>query len=143
MPDTLTLKLTVYQPAIIASPGDQVGFEYDLTLIVPELKAPAKDARARVASAKCDVVPVTGALSFPNPAAPVISRLTGLLFIFDDAPVIGFPLALMAEGQEAPLTFSMTMAFPASPVDVYSGAIKFGEWPGPLRNVTASFLSPA
>ena len=73
MPETTTLKLTVYQPAVMADPGGQVGFEYELAIVTPDLKTAARGDPARAASATCEVVPVTGTLSFPNPAAPVIS----------------------------------------------------------------------
>lgn len=142
MSDTVTLKLTVYQPAIMAGPGDQVGFEYDLTILIPDMKAAVTGDPAESSAAQCDVVPVTGTLAFPNPAAPVISPFTGLMFIYDNAPLIGFPLTLMAQGAGEFLDFNMNLAFPAAPVDVYSGAISFGEWPGPFSNVTASFLAP-
>ncbi len=142
MPETISLKLTVYQPAVIAGPGDQVGFEYDLTILVPDFAAAVKGHHRHASAAKCDVVPVTGALSFPNPAAPVISPFDGLMFVYDNAPIIGFPLTIIAQGAEAPLTFNMNLMFPAAPLNFYSGAVTFGEWPGPLRNVTASFLCP-
>jgi hypothetical protein len=35
MPETITLKLTVYQPGTMAGPDQQVGFEYDLTSRCP------------------------------------------------------------------------------------------------------------
>jgi hypothetical protein len=142
MSETISLKLTVYQPAIMAEPSGQVGFEYDLSIVVPDLKAAAAGDPAEAVEARCEVVPVTGELSFPNPAAPVISPFTGLMFIYDNAPAIGFPLTLIAQSVEDELEFDMTLAFPISPVDAYSGAILFGEWPGPFSNVTASFLSP-
>ena len=114
MPETIALKLTVYQPGTIAGPGQQVGFEYDLTIEVADLtKTAVKGNRATSMtlanemsaissgrSAKCDVVDVTGTLSLPNPAAPVISPFRGLLFIYDDSPIIGFPLTIMAESTE-------------------------------------------
>lgn len=141
MASSLALKLTVYQPADMAGPGEQVGFEYDLTIVYPDgFIAAAKGEAASATSAKCDVVPVTGTLSFPNPAAPVISPFTGLVFVYDQAPIIGFPLTLLATA-EGDLPFNMTMAFPASPVYAYSGAIKFGQWPGPFNDITAPFLS--
>lgn len=141
MPETIALKLTVYQPAIMAGPEEQVGFEYDLTIVVPDLKAAQGDP-ALASTARCEVVPVTGTLSFPNPAAPVISPFTGVMFIYDNAPLIVFPLTILAQSTEAFLKFNMTLSFPASPLYFYSGAIMFGEWPGPLSNVTASFLCP-
>jgi hypothetical protein len=141
MPDT-TLKLTVYQPATTAGPGEQTGFEYDLTITAPDLSAAVKGDHAAAQAARCDVVPVTGTLSFPNPAAPVISPFTGLIFIYDNAPLIGFPLTMIAQSSEEYLKFHMNLAFPAAPLYFYSGAIQFGEWPGPLRDVTASFLCP-
>ncbi|EJL30665.1 hypothetical protein PMI01_03057 [Caulobacter sp. AP07] len=142
MPETITLNLTVYQPAIMAGPDEQVGFEYDLTIVVPDLKAATQGDPAVASTARCEVVPVTGTLSFPNPAVPVISPFTGLMFIYDNAPLIGFPLTIIAQGAEEFLTFNMNLCFPASPLYAYSGAIMFGEWPGPLSNVTASFLCP-
>lgn len=142
MASSLALKLTVYQPADMAGPEEQVGFEYDLTVVVPDgFAAKPKGDAASATSAQCDVVPVTGTLAFPNPAAPVISPFKGLMFIYDQAPIIGFPLTLIARA-EGMLPFDMTLAFPASPVDVYSGAIKFGQWPGPFSDVTAPFLAP-
>jgi hypothetical protein len=108
---------------------------------VPDLKAAQGDP-ALASTARCEVVPVTGTLSFPNPAAPVISPFTGVMFIYDNAPLIGFPLTILAQSTEAFLKFNMTLSFPASPLYFYSGAIMFGEWPGPLSNVTASFLCP-
>jgi hypothetical protein len=142
MQQTDALKLTVYKPDIAAD--GQVGFEYELTLVIPDDKAAVSGTAPEAsASARCEVVPVTGELSFPNPAAPVISPFTGLMFIYDDAPAIGFPLTIMARStDDSLLPFSMNLCFPASPVDVYSGAIVFGEWPGPLSNVTAPFLAP-
>lgn len=142
MSEAITLKLTVYQPGTVAGPGEQVGFEYDLTIDVPDLKATVEGDPAQASTAKCEVVPVTGTLSFPNPAAPVISPFTGLMFIYDNAPIIGFPLMIMARSTEEFLKFNMNLSFPASPLYAYSGAIMFGEWPGPLSNVTASFLCP-
>lgn len=142
MPEAVNLKLTVYQPVIEAGPEEQVGFEYDLTIDAPDLKAVVEGDPAQAATAKCEVVPVTGTLSFPNPAAPVISPFTGLMFIYDNAPLIGFPLTIMAQSTEELLKFNMNLSFPASPLYSYSGAIMFGEWPGPLSNVTASFLCP-
>ena len=143
MQQTGALKLTVYKPDIVAD--GQVGFEYELTLVIPDDKVSAAGEGAPEAgsTARCEVVPVKGELSFPNPAAPVISPFTGLLFIYDNAPAIGFPLTIMAQStSDALLKFSMNLCFPASPVDVYSGAIVFGDWPGPLSNVTAAFLAP-
>jgi len=144
MPQSIKLKLTVYQPEIMAGPGEQVGFEYDLTLVVPdELAAKTTgDPAASISTARCEVVPVTGTLEFPNPAAPVISPFTGVLFIYDNAPLIGFPLTVVAASTGDLLKFNMNLCFPASPLYSYSGALMFGEWPGPLSNVTASFLCP-
>jgi hypothetical protein len=142
MPDPTTLKLTVYQPAVTAGPGEQVGYEYDLSIVAPDLKLAVKGDPGGASMARCDVVPVTGTLSFPNPAAPVISPFAGLLFVYDNAPIIGFPLTIIAQSTEDYLKFNMNLAFPAAPLYVYSGAIMFGEWPGPLSNVTASFLCP-
>ena len=155
MPETIALKLTVYQPGTIAGPGQQVGFEYDLTIEVADLtKTAVKGNRATSMtlanemsaissgrSAKCDVVDVTGTLSLPNPAAPVISPFRGLLFIYDDSPIIGFPLTIMAESTEETLKFNLSLAFPSVSTASLCGAIMFGAWPGPLSNVTASFLS--
>lgn len=141
MPQSTKLKLTVYQPEIMADPGEQVGFEYDLTLVLPDPLNSIGDSTL-ASTARCEVVPVTGTLEFPNPAAPVISPFTGVLFIYDNAPLIGFPLTVIASGVGDLLPFNMNLCFPASPLYSYSGAIKFGEWPGPLSNVTASFLCP-
>jgi hypothetical protein len=141
MPGTLKLKLTVYQPAIAAGPGEQVGYEYDLTVNNPEAYVRA-GKHSDAASGKCQVVPVTGTLTFPNPAVPAVSPFSGVIFIYDGAPLIGFPLLLVANSTEDLLPFSLTMAFPAAPVAFYSGAINFGLWPGPFRDVTASFLAP-
>lgn len=142
MASSLALKLTVYQPADMAGPDEQVGFEYDLTILAPEgFSLAAKGELAAAASAQCDVIPVTGTLAFPNPAAPVISPFKGLVFVYDQAPIIGFPLTLIASA-DGDLPFNMTMAFPAPPVYAYSGAIKFGQWPGPFSDITAPFLSP-
>lgn len=142
MANSLALKLTVYQPAIIAGPSEQVGFEYDLTIEVPDsFSLDAKGEAASAASARCEVIPVTGTLALPNPAAPVISPFRGVVFVYDQAPIIGFPLTLLATA-DGLLPFNMTMSFPASPVYAYSGAIKFGQWPGPFSDVTAPFLSP-
>jgi hypothetical protein len=142
MPDTITLKLTVYRPEIVADEGEQVGFEYDLDVVVPDRPLAATEEAIQTGEARCEVVPVTGTLSFPNPAAPVISPFTGLIFIYDNAPVIGFPLTLSAQGSGELLAFNMNLAFPASPLYFYSGAIQFGEWPGPFSDVTCSFLCP-
>jgi hypothetical protein len=142
MPDTITLKLTVYQPEIMADEGEQVGFEYDLEVVVPDRPLGATEEAIQTGEARCEVVPVTGTLSFPNPAAPVVSPFTGLIFIYDNAPVIGFPLTLIAQGSGELLPFNMNLAFPASPLYVYSGAIQFGDWPGPFSDMTCSFLSP-
>jgi hypothetical protein len=142
MSDTLSLKLTVYQPDVMAGPGQQVGFEYDLKILAPDQHLAARGEPGGAGEARCDVVPVNGTLSFPNPAAPVISPFTGVLFIYDGGPIIGFPLTLIAQSTGQSLAFSMTLAFPMSPVDAYSGAIAFGEWPGPFQGVTCSFLSP-
>ena len=141
MPNSLALKLTVYQPAVMAGPGEQVGFEYDLTIVFPDGFAAAKGEAASATSAQCDVIPVTGTLAFPNPAAPVISPFTGLVFVYDQAPIIGFPLTLLASA-EGMLPFNMTMSFPASPIYDYSGAIKIGQSPGPFSDITAPFLAP-
>ena len=142
MPNSLALKLTVYQPAISAGPAQQVGFEYDLTIVYPDdFTASAKGEALAATSAQCEVIPVTGTLAFPNPAAPVISPFTGLVFVYSQPPIIGFPLTLLATA-EGHLPFNMTLAFPASPVYAYSGAIKFGPWPGPFSDITAPFLSP-
>lgn len=141
MPQSTKLKLTVYQPDIMVEQGEQVGFEYDLTLVVPD-RLEATGDPASASTAKCEVVPVTGTLEFPNPAAPVISPFSGVLFIYDNAPLIGFPLSVIAASTGEFLKFNMNLCFPASPLYSYSGAIMFGEWPGPLSNVTASFLSP-
>lgn len=142
MPNSSALKLTVYQPAIMAGPSQQVGFEYDLTIVYPDgFAATAKGEAASATSAQCEVIPVTGTLAFPNPAAPVISPFTGLVFVYSQPPIIGFPLTLLATAK-GDLPFNMTMAFPASPVYAYSGAIKFGQWPGPFSDITAPFLSP-
>lgn len=65
-----------------------------------------------------------------------------MLFIYDNAPLIGFPLSIIAASTGDVLRFNMNLCFPASPLYSYSGAIMFGDWPGPLSNVTASFLSP-
>ncbi|MFZ0267201.1 hypothetical protein [Caulobacter sp.] len=142
MAEATTLKLTVYQPDIMAGPGEQVGFEYDLTIIMPDQKTAVKGEPSQASAARCDVVPVTGTLEFPNPAAPVISPFTGLMFIYDNAPLIAFPLTIIAQSADEILKFNMNLSFPASPLYVFSGAIMFGDWPGPLSNVTASFLCP-
>lgn len=142
MSDSTTLKLTVYNPAIMADPGSQVGYEYDLTIDVPDLMLACKGEPVQASAARCDVVPVTGTLSFPNPAAPVISPYSGILFIYDNSPLIAFPLMLIASSTEPVLPFNMNLAFPASPLYSYSGAIMFGQWPGPLSETTASFLCP-
>lgn len=142
MSETITLKLTVYQPAVMAGPGQQVGFEYDLTIDFPDLKMAVPGHHADAEAARCDVVPVTGQLEFPNPAAPVISPFTGLLFIYDNAPIIGFPLTIIAQSSAEYLKFNMNLCFPAAPLYEFSGAIQFGEWPGPFSDVTASFLCP-
>jgi hypothetical protein len=143
MPDSFTLNLTVYQPDVMVGPGGQAGFAYDLTIDTPDQAiAAALGDRAQAASAQCDVVPVTGTLSFPNPAAPVLSPFTGLVFIYDNAPIIGFPLVLIAQSSGTVLPFNLNLAFPQPPLMFYSGAIRFGEWPGPLSDVTASFLCP-
>ncbi|HEY1857872.1 hypothetical protein, partial [Acidocella sp.] len=128
--------------AIMAGPEEQVGFEYDLTVLIPPLPAP-RGKHAEAVSAQCDVLPVTGTLSFPNPAAPVISPFIGVIFLYNNSPAIGFALNMIANSTEgSPLPFSMNMAFPASPLYFYSGAIGFGAWPGPLSETTASFLAP-
>lgn len=143
MPDIITLKLTVYQPGITAPEGEQVGFDYDLKIVFPDSKVAVKGDYSKAADARCKVVPVTGTLEFPNPAAPVISPYEGLVFIYDNAPAIVFALAMIARSNHEVLKFNMNLAFPASPLYFYSGAIMFGElWPGPLHNVTASFLCP-
>ena len=142
MPETTTLKLTVYNPEIMADPGGQVGYEYDLTIVAPDGKVALSGDAVQASTARCEVVPVTGMLSFPNPAAPVISPYTGLMFIYDNAPAIGFPLTLIASSTGDTLRFNMNLAFPASPLYYYSGAIQFGAWPGPLSETTASFLCP-
>ncbi|MFT4251590.1 MAG: hypothetical protein QM608_03805 [Caulobacter sp.] len=146
MPETTTFKLTVYKPDIIAD--GQVGFEYDLDLVIADGKAELLSAacaapEAASPTARCEVLMLTGTLSFPNPAAPVISPLTGLMFIYDDAPAIGFPLSIMAQsiGDEL-LKFRLNLCFPSVSTDPLSGSIVFGDWPGPLSNVAASFLSP-
>jgi hypothetical protein len=139
---TRTLKLTVYQPAIMAGPGEQVGFEYDLTIVAPDLRAAVRADAAGASAARCDVIPVSGELSFPNPAAPVISPYSGLIFVYDNAPIMAFPLTMIAQSAGDLLPFNVSLTFPASPLYDYSGAIKFGQWPGPLSNVVASFLSP-
>ena len=141
MAETLKLKLTVYQPAIMAGPEQQTGFEYDLTVLIPTLPA-VKGKHAEAFPGQCEVVPVTGTLSFPNPAAPVISPFTGLIFIYDGGPAIGFPLNMIASSTAALLPFSLTLAFPASPTEYYAGAINFGPWPGPFSDITASYLAP-
>lgn len=137
MPETITLKLIVYPPGETGP----AGIEYDLTIVVPDAKTKVAGHHLEASAARCDVVPVTGQLEFPNPAAPVISPFTGLMFIYDDAPAIGFPLTIMAQGSADYLPFNMNLCFPASPVQAYSGAIKFGQWPGPCSDVTAAFLS--
>jgi len=141
--EEFTVKLTVYKPAAMAGPGEQVGFEYDLTIAYPDSKAAMKvnhaqavtANHARASSARCEVVPVTGTLSLPNPAVPIISPFRGSVFIYDNSPIIGFPLVMMANSTEETLKFELSLAFYP-----YSGAITFGEWPGPFSNVTASFL---
>lgn len=40
------------------------------------------------------------------------------------------------------LSFPNPAALVISPVRAYSGAIAFGQWPGPLSDVTCSFLGP-
>ncbi|MCJ2188041.1 hypothetical protein [Novosphingobium beihaiensis] len=142
MPETTTLKLTVYKPEIMADPGGQTGFEYDLTIVAPDGRVSLQGDAGNATAARCDVVPVAGTLSFPNPAAPVVSPYTGLMFIYDNSPAIAFPLSLIANSTGDALPFSMNLAFPASPLYWYSGAIMFGAWPGPLSETTASFLSP-
>ncbi len=145
MPDADTLKLTVYKPDIMAD--GQVGFEYELTLVVAAeekagLLSAACAAPETASTARCEVVPVTGTLSFPNPAAPVISPFTGAMFIYDNAPAIGFPLSIMATStSDELLKFRLNLCFPSMSSDPLSGSIVFGDWPGPLSNVAASFLS--
>lgn len=120
MPDATTLKLTVYKPDILAD--GQVGFDYELALVVA-------DEKADLLTAAC--------------AAPVISPFTGLLFIYDNAPAIGFPLSIMAQStSDELLQFRLNLCFPSVSSDPLSGSIVFGDWPGPLSNVAASFLSP-
>ncbi len=145
MPDATTFKLTVYKPDILAD--GQVGFDYELALVVADEKADLLTAGCAApeaaSTARCEVLPVTGTLSFPNPAAPVISPFTGLLFIYDNAPAIGFPLSIMAQStSDELLQFRLNLCFPSVSTDPLSGSIVFGEWPGPLSNVAASFLSP-
>jgi hypothetical protein len=142
MPEATTLNLTVYKPVVMAGPEEQVGFDYILTIVVPELKTAVNGDPSQASSARCDVVPVTGTLEFPNPALPIISPYAGLMFIYDNAPIIGFPLTIIAQSTGEGLKFNMNLCFPASPLYFYSGAIMFGEWPGPLSDVTASFLCP-
>ncbi|PVM93402.1 hypothetical protein DDF62_00920 [Caulobacter radicis] len=143
MQQTGALKLTVYKPDIVAD--GQVGFEYELTLVTPEGKSLASSEAALEtgSTARCEVVPVTGELSFPNPAAPVISPFTGVMFIYDNAPAIGFPLSIMISStSDELLKFRLNLCFPSMSSDPLSGSIVFGDWPGPLSNVAASFLSP-
>lgn len=143
MQQTGALKLTVYKPDIVAD--GQVGFEYELTLDIPQGKSLASSDTAleTTSTARCEVVPVTGTLSFPNPAAPVISPFTGAMFIYDNAPAIGFPLSIMASStSDELLKFRLSLCFPSMSSDPLSGSIVFGDWPGPLSNVAASFLSP-
>jgi len=141
MPQSTKLILTVYQPEITAGAGEQIAFDYILTLDVPDRLEAIGDA-ASASTAKCEVVPVTGALEFPNPALPIASPFSGVLFIYDNAPLIGFPLSIIAASTGEGLKFNMNLCFPASPLYSYSGAIMFGDWPGPFNNCTASFLSP-
>lgn len=61
MPQSTKLKLTVYQPDIMVEQGEQVGFEYDLTLVMPD-RLEATGDPASASTAKCEVVPVTGTL---------------------------------------------------------------------------------
>ncbi|MBO9713588.1 hypothetical protein [Sphingomonas sp.] len=141
MAETVTLKLTVYSPEIMTD--GQSGFDYDLTIEIPDTATSFAEGTADPGDAKCEVVPVTGTLSFPNPAAPVIAPFTGLIFIYSDSYAIGFPLTMIAQGDDPDLLpFNLNMAFPASPLYFYSGAIQFGQWPGPLSDTTASFLCP-
>ena len=55
MPQTIELKLTVYQPGTIAGPGQEVGFEYDLTIEVPDLTS-GRQSAAWAASAGEDII---------------------------------------------------------------------------------------
>jgi hypothetical protein len=142
MPEATTLNLTVYKPVIMAGPEEQVGFDYILTIVVPDQKTAVNGDPSQASSARCDVVPVTGTLDFPNPALPIISPYAGLMFIYDNAPIIGFPLSIIAQSTGEGLKFNMNLSFPASPLYFFSGAIMFGDWPGPLSDVTASFLCP-
>ncbi len=144
MPQSTTLKLTVYQPEITAGPGEQIAFDYYLTLVFPDQLAATAAAGdpAQASTARCEVVPVTGTLEFPNPAIPIVSPFSGVMFVYDNAPLIGFPLSIIAASTGLGLPFNMNLCFPASPLYSYSGAILFGDWPGPFSNVTASFLCP-
>ena len=102
MPD-IALKLTVYKPATMAGPGEQVGFEYDLTIVLPDLKTVAvKGGHVEASSAKCTVIPVTGTLSLPNPAVPVISPFKRDIFAYDNSPAIAFPLTMMGTAPRRP-----------------------------------------
>jgi hypothetical protein len=154
MSQTIELKLTVYQPGTIAGPGQEVGFEYDLTIEVPDLTTTVKgnpatlmtlsremSASSNKFSAECETIDVTGTLTLPNPGAPVISPFRGGLFMFVH-PMMAFPLTIMGQSTKETLKFNLSLAFPDIPIRFYCGAIMFGEWPGPLSNVTASFLSP-
>jgi hypothetical protein len=140
MIETVRYKLIVYQPAICTEQPSQTGFEYELTVTPRNSFRAVKGKLLEAVSADCEVVPLTGALSFPNPAAPVISNISGLLFIYS-SPAIGFPLQLVGINAEPILPVEIQMVFTNSAASAVGGVIRFGAgWSGPFNNVTASFL---
>jgi hypothetical protein len=146
MTQSIIYKLTVYRPEVVADEPGQTGFEYDLSITLPDFLPSVGGRHPKSLASEsftAEAIPVTGAFSFPNPAAPVISPITGILFLYS-SPAIGFPLELAVRSTEAPLPVELQMVFTNSPATAVGGAVTFGSgWPGPFQDVTCSFLGKA
>lgn len=146
MAQSIEYKLTVYRPDVMADQPEQVGFEYDLAITLPDTlhSLAARHPKTLAGTSFTgEAIAVTGTFSFPNPAAPVISPVTGILFLYS-SPVIGFPLELMVQSSEAILPVELQMVFTNSPATAVGGSVTFGPgWPGPFQDVTCSFLGQA
>ncbi len=145
MTQSLKYKLTVFRPVVMVKEAGQIGFEYELDI---RFEAPVPSTLAsthpRVLPSEPftgQASPFTGQFSFPNPAAPVISPIEGVIFFLSN-PAIGFPLELIGQSTETFLPVQLQMVFTNAPATTGGGVVTFGPgWPGPFDTVACSFLA--
>jgi hypothetical protein len=140
MNDSIIYSLTVYSPHIPAEHETQTGYEYELSIAPASALRSAEGALIEASGAGRQTVPISGFFSFPNAAAPVISPIAGVLFLYS-SPAIVFPLQLVGVNTAPLLPVDIQMLFTNAALSAVGGVVRFGlDWPGPLRDVAASFL---